>query len=99
MEENLLEILEIQELRLDMDLPSGLIFSELPRESRPGRFGACCFPEAAGEVDGAGSAVMESRVAADKEGGVTAPGKCDCLLVLLPLLLRVAVDVCGLATG
>lgn len=87
-EENLLEMLEIHELRRGIVLPSPLIFSELPRESRPGRFEDCCFPVAAGEVGGAGSAVTESRVAAARDGGVTAPGKCDCLLawLLLPLL-------------
>lgn len=39
-----------------------------------------------------------SRVAADSEGGVTVPGKCDGLVAWLLLLLFV-VGVCGLATA
>lgn len=78
MEENLLEMLEIHELRLGMPLLSPFSFSELLRESSPGRLD-CAFPGLVeGGVGGAGSAVTGSRVASEREGGVTAPGKCEC---------------------
>lgn len=88
-EENLLEMLEIHELRRGMLLPSPLIFSvELARDRSPGLLD-CCLPAlvGAGGVGGVGWAVVASRVAADSEGGVTAPGNCDCLFAWLPFVV------------
>lgn len=77
-EENLLLMFDIHDGRRAKVLLSLLTFSELPRLNRPGRFEVLAFGL---DVDGVlGNAVVVSLTGSESAGGVTGPGKLDCLL-------------------